>query len=313
MILDHLIRVLHVAPHLPAEFGRHVFAFQFGPFLGLLLHIEVYETGEEDLHGDFTVLGLRPLVLHRYDEFCRKVREPDGSRVFLNALTTVAACAEDIYAQVVGVNFDLFRFVGLGQDLDESKAGVTAVVGVERRKPDEPVDATFRTQITVGVLAVDPDGGTLYPGFVARRTGTDPGDVFMMLHTDTLRIVHTTLHVSVRTALEQIDTDAGAFFVPREVAGVWGQSVEEIEEEAEELYELKREPEPEPDATLKPEEAERELVPQQPEPSAAIAVEPTPVAVSLAATIYRQESERSHLLLQREMVKVRYELTGKVS
>jgi 4-hydroxythreonine-4-phosphate dehydrogenase len=43
-----------------------------------------------------------------------------------------------------------------------------------------------------------------YPSFVARETGTDPDDVYLMLGFGTTRIVHCTLHVSVRAALAMI-------------------------------------------------------------------------------------------------------------
>ena len=57
--------------------------------------------------------------------------KPDGSRVFLHVLATVATCAEDIDSEIVGIDFDLFSFVGLGQDFDEGKTRVASVVGVE--------------------------------------------------------------------------------------------------------------------------------------------------------------------------------------
>ncbi len=66
------------------------------------------------------------------------------------------------------------------------------------------VVASPQTQTSIAAAGIEFDG---YPGFVARRTGTDPGDVFMMLHTDTLRIVHTTLHVGIRAALDLIDSE----------------------------------------------------------------------------------------------------------
>lgn len=66
------------------------------------------------------------------------------------------------------------------------------------------VVASPQTQQSIAAAGIAFDG---YPGFVAQRTGTDADDVFMMLHTETLRIVHTTLHVGIRAALELIDTD----------------------------------------------------------------------------------------------------------
>lgn len=46
-----------------------------------------------------------------------------------------------------------------------------------------------------------------YPQLVAELTGTPPGKVFLMLVAAGLRIVHATLHESVRTALARIDAD----------------------------------------------------------------------------------------------------------
>ena len=66
------------------------------------------------------------------------------------------------------------------------------------------VVACPHTQQSIAAGGIDFDG---YPGFVAQRTGTHVNNVFMMLYTDTLRIVHTTLHIGIRAALELIDID----------------------------------------------------------------------------------------------------------
>lgn len=67
----------------------------------------------------------------------------------------------------------------------------------------DAVVACPQTQSSIKAAGIEFDG---YPSWVARRTGTDPEDVFMMLVSDRLRIAHTTLHVGVREALDQIDT-----------------------------------------------------------------------------------------------------------
>jgi 4-hydroxythreonine-4-phosphate dehydrogenase len=77
-------------------------------------------------------------------------------------------------------------------------------IDLAREGAVDGVVASPQTQQSIAAAGIEFDG---YPGFVARRTGTDPDDVFMMLHTDTLRIVHTTLHVGVRAALDLIDTE----------------------------------------------------------------------------------------------------------
>ncbi len=45
-----------------------------------------------------------------------------------------------------------------------------------------------------------------YPGLLAEATGTDPAKVFLMLVSSRLRIVHVTLHVGLRAALDAITT-----------------------------------------------------------------------------------------------------------
>lgn len=66
----------------------------------------------------------------------------------------------------------------------------------------DAVVACPQTQSSIKSAGIEFDG---YPSYVARRTGTDPDDVFMMLVSDRLRIVHVTLHLGVRDALDLID------------------------------------------------------------------------------------------------------------
>lgn len=68
----------------------------------------------------------------------------------------------------------------------------------------DAVVACPQTQSSIKSAGIAFDG---YPSYVAKRTGTDPDDVFMMLVSDRLRIAHVTLHVGVRAALDMIDRD----------------------------------------------------------------------------------------------------------
>jgi 4-hydroxy-L-threonine phosphate dehydrogenase PdxA len=61
-----------------------------------------------------------------------------------------------------------------------------------------------QTQKAIRAAGIDFDG---YPRYIAARTGTDPDDVFLMLYNDDLRIVHVTLHTSLRAALDLIDRE----------------------------------------------------------------------------------------------------------
>ena len=79
-----------------------------------------------------------------------------------------------------------------GKAVDMAEAGeVDAVV------------ACPQTQSSIKSAGIEFDG---YPSWLARCTGTDPNDVFMMLVSDRLRIAHVTLHLGIREALDLIDT-----------------------------------------------------------------------------------------------------------
>ena len=65
------------------------------------------------------------------------------------------------------------------------------------------VVACPQTQSSIKAAGVEFDG---YPSWLARRTGTNPDDVFMMLVSDRFRIAHATLHLGIRNALDIIDT-----------------------------------------------------------------------------------------------------------
>lgn len=61
------------------------------------------------------------------------------------------------------------------------------------------VIAAPQSETSIRLAGIEFDG---YPGFVARCTGTPPQDAFLMLCFDDRRIVHATLHVSLRRAIE---------------------------------------------------------------------------------------------------------------
>ncbi|HEY7232300.1 MAG TPA: 4-hydroxythreonine-4-phosphate dehydrogenase PdxA [Pseudolabrys sp.] len=68
----------------------------------------------------------------------------------------------------------------------------------------EAVVAAPQTERSIAAAGVAFDG---YPSFVARETGTPINDVYLMICFDQSRIVHATLHVSVREAVALITPD----------------------------------------------------------------------------------------------------------
>ena len=65
--------------------------------------------------------------------------------------------------------------------------------------------AAPQTERSIAAAGIAFDG---YPSFVARETGTPVNDVYLMICFDDVRIVHATLHVSVREALELITKES---------------------------------------------------------------------------------------------------------
>src|SRR5579885_2737176 len=65
----------------------------------------------------------------------------------------------------------------------------------------EAVVAAPQTELSIHAAGIAFDG---YPSFVARETGTPVEDVYLMICFDDKRVVHTTLHMSVRQAIALI-------------------------------------------------------------------------------------------------------------
>jgi 4-hydroxy-L-threonine phosphate dehydrogenase PdxA len=65
----------------------------------------------------------------------------------------------------------------------------------------DAVVAAPQNETSIAAAGIEFDG---YPSFVARETGTDKNDVFLMLCFGDTRIVHTTLHVGVAQAVALI-------------------------------------------------------------------------------------------------------------
>ena len=77
---------------------------------------------------------------------------------------------------------------------------------------NQDVHAAPQNETSIAAAGIEFDG---YPSFVARETGTDKNDVFLMLCFGDTRIVHTTLHVGVAQAValitrERVDRVIGA-------------------------------------------------------------------------------------------------------
>jgi len=68
----------------------------------------------------------------------------------------------------------------------------------------QPDLAAPQNETSIALAGIAFDG---YPSFVARATGADESDVYLMLCFDDVKIVHATLHRSMRQAIEMITRD----------------------------------------------------------------------------------------------------------
>jgi 4-hydroxy-L-threonine phosphate dehydrogenase PdxA len=97
-----------------------------------------------------------------------------------------------------------FRFGAADAETGRAALGsAAAAIRAAREGRLHAVVAAPQNQSAIAAAGIAFDG---YPGFVARETGLPPEDVFLMLCFDATRIVHVTLHVPVRRAIELITT-----------------------------------------------------------------------------------------------------------
>ncbi len=82
-----------------------------------------------------------------------------------------------------------------------SLAFASAAIAAARAGDVDAVVAAPQNETAIARAGIAFDG---HPSFVARATGTDPGDVYLMLCFGETKIVHATLHRSVRQALDLI-------------------------------------------------------------------------------------------------------------
>jgi len=68
----------------------------------------------------------------------------------------------------------------------------------------DAVVAAPQNETSIALAGIPFDG---YPSFLARETGTDPNDVYLMLCLGGMRITHATLHQSVRQAIAMLTPD----------------------------------------------------------------------------------------------------------
>ena len=124
------------------------------------------------------------------------VRDLKDGTVPAGAIAVLDVPMPDVNQFEFGQNGAAF---GRGSLAAASRAITAAVAG-----DVDAVVAAPQNETSIAAAGIEFDG---YPSFVARETGTDRNDVFLMLCFGATRIVHCTLHVGVAEAVRLITRD----------------------------------------------------------------------------------------------------------
>ena len=106
-ILDHLVRVEHIAANLVAKTDRGFGSANLIERLGALLELNLVQASLEDLHARGLVLDLAALVLAGNHNAAGKMRHAHGGVGGVDTLTARAARVVHVHADVIGTNLDV--------------------------------------------------------------------------------------------------------------------------------------------------------------------------------------------------------------
>ena len=140
-----------------------------------------------------------PIVIARHSRACgiaadlnviATVADADWSGACLNVL----ACAEPDAAKL---DFSVTSALGGRASLAFASTAIKAALAGEV----DAVVAAPQNETSISRAGINFNG---YPSFVARETGTDENDVYLMLCFGDVKIVHATLHQSIKEAIAMI-------------------------------------------------------------------------------------------------------------
>jgi len=138
-------------------------------------------------------------VLKRHAEACRiaadlrAIARPEDGDWSGERLNVLDCARSDLAALDFGTNSAASGRASLAFARTAIKAALAREV--------EAVVAAPQNETSIALAGITFDG---YSSFVARETGTDEDDVYLMLCFDDVKIVHATLHRSVRQAIDMI-------------------------------------------------------------------------------------------------------------
>src|SRR5262249_13869191 len=121
--------------------------------------------GAQDLHGFIAVFVLRAFILACHHDPRGKVGDAHGGIGGVDVLAAFAAGTVGVHADLFRLNVDFDGVVNFRRNEDAGKGGMAAALLIERRDPDQAVNADLAGQQAVGVVAYHGEGGGLDAGF----------------------------------------------------------------------------------------------------------------------------------------------------
>ena len=159
VVFDELVGLHRVGTNLAAETDFGFGGVEFVERVASFFQFELVELRAQNFHGDFAVLVLATFVLALHHDVRGQVRQPDRAGRFVDVLAAVAAGAESVNAQVVGLDVDFDAIVDFRDDEGGGEGGVATRGLIKRRDTHEAMDTALAGEHAVGVFTFDLDCG----------------------------------------------------------------------------------------------------------------------------------------------------------
>ena len=155
VVLDQAVGLHDVRADLAAEGDFELGFVEAVGFVAALLNFLVVKFGAQHLHGHFAILVLAALHLAGDDDAAGDVRDANGGFDFVDVLAALAAGAEGVELEIVGVDVDFDAVVDFGNHEDRSERSMASRGLIERRDANKPMDAGFAGKQAVGIFAAE--------------------------------------------------------------------------------------------------------------------------------------------------------------
>src|SRR5687768_1881895 len=112
---------------------------------------------------------LRTLTLRSHYEARRNVRDTNGGFDLVHVLTALAAGAKGVHLKFVWRDIDFARLLDFSDYVHAAETSVAALIGIEWRNANEPMNAAFGFRVTISVFTFDTHGDAFYAGRFTRQ------------------------------------------------------------------------------------------------------------------------------------------------